>query len=203
MWELSLCCFLTGPLCCHGHNLCWPIQFKILADLNYIWGLVMLADSLLWLDSPKQHLCAHSSWSQVRVVFHITYFFLFYMKNGTAYTHPCAGQQGLGQRGELGFDSSSPGHNGHYLTDVIFICIFINEKFCIFIKISWKFVHKGLIDNNPALVQIIAWHWIGDKPIMWTNVDPILWRIYVALRGDESNGPSVTITAVLYRAALF
>ena len=29
---------------------------------------------------------------------------------------------------------------------------FMNEKFCILIKISLKFVPKGPIDNNPALV---------------------------------------------------
>ena len=32
------------------------------------------------------------------------------------------------------------------------LCIFVNEKFCIFIKISQKFVPKGPIDNNPASV---------------------------------------------------
>ena len=30
--------------------------------------------------------------------------------------------------------------------------IFVNEKFCILIKSSLKFVPKGLIDNNPVLV---------------------------------------------------
>ena len=29
---------------------------------------------------------------------------------------------------------------------------FVNEKFYILMKISLKFVHKGSIDNNPALV---------------------------------------------------
>ena len=28
-----------------------------------------------------------------------------------------------------------------------------------------KFVPKGPIDNNWALVQIMAWHRIGDKPL--------------------------------------
>ena len=36
--------------------------------------------------------------------------------------------------------------------DDIFRCIFVNEKFCILIKILPKFVPKGPIDNNPALV---------------------------------------------------
>ena len=34
----------------------------------------------------------------------------------------------------------------------IFRCIFVNEKFCILIKISLNFVPKGPIDINPALV---------------------------------------------------
>ena len=36
--------------------------------------------------------------------------------------------------------------------DDIFKCIFLNEKFCISIWISLKFVPKGLIDNKSALV---------------------------------------------------
>ena len=56
----------------------------------------------------------------------------------------------------------------------------MNEKFYILIKISWKFVPSGPIDNDPVLV-----HWLDNimapnrhQAIIWTNVDPI---IYVAL----------------------
>ena len=38
-------------------------------------------------------------------------------------------------------------------------------NFCILIKISLKLVFHGPIDNNPALVQIMAWRRIGDKPL--------------------------------------
>ena len=38
------------------------------------------------------------------------------------------------------------------LADDIFNCIFLYEKFCISIQISLKFVPKGPIDNNQALV---------------------------------------------------
>ena len=51
------------------------------------------------------------------------------------------------------------------LTDNIFKCIFMNEKFCILIGISLKFVPKGSINNIPALVKIMAWRRIGDKPL--------------------------------------
>ena len=43
--------------------------------------------------------------------------------------------------------------------------IFLNENVRISIKISLKFVPKGPINNNPALVQIMAWRWSGDKPL--------------------------------------
>ena len=49
---------------------------------------------------------------------------------------------------------------------------------------SLKFVPKGLIDNNPALVEIMAWRRIGDKPLS----EPMLtWSAdaYAALGGDE------------------
>ena len=50
------------------------------------------------------------------------------------------------------FNSSPPGQNGRHFADDSFKCIFVNEKFCILIKISLKFVPKGPIDNTPALV---------------------------------------------------
>ena len=36
--------------------------------------------------------------------------------------------------------------------DDIFKCIFVNEKFCILSQIFLKFVPKGPINSNPALV---------------------------------------------------
>ena len=69
-------------------------------------------------------------------------------------------------------NSSPSGQNGHHFTDNIFRCIFVNEKFCILIKISVKFVLKGRNDNNPALVKIMAWCRIGEKPLS----EPMLTR---------------------------
>ena len=48
--------------------------------------------------------------------------------------------------------SSSPGQNGRHFADDIFRCIFLNEKFCILIKIRLKFVPDGPINNNTTLV---------------------------------------------------
>ena len=47
---------------------------------------------------------------------------------------------------------SPAGQNGRRFTDDIFRCIFMNQKCCVFIKISLKIVPKGPIYNNPALV---------------------------------------------------
>ena len=65
----------------------------------------------------------------------------------------------------VGFNSAPPRQNGYHFADDIFRCIFVYEKFRIFIQISLKFVRKGLIDNKAALVQVMAWRWTGDKPL--------------------------------------
>ena len=66
------------------------------------------------------------------------------------------------------FNSSSPGQNGRHFAEDIFICMFLNEKFCIFIWISLKFVPNGPIDKKWALVQLMAWRRIGSKPLPFT-----------------------------------
>ena len=58
-----------------------------------------------------------------------------------------------------------PRQNGRRFADDTFKRIFLNENVGISIKISLKFVPKGPINNNPALVQIMAWRRSGDKPL--------------------------------------
>ena len=50
------------------------------------------------------------------------------------------------------------------ITDDIFKFIF-NEGVWISITISLKFVPKGPIDYKSALVQVMAWHRTGEKPL--------------------------------------
>ena len=60
----------------------------------------------------------------------------------------------------------------------------MKENLCTLIKISLKLVPKGLIDNNPAMVQIMPWRRIGDRPFS----EPMLIRfadVYAALEGGE------------------
>ena len=52
-----------------------------------------------------------------------------------------------------------------FLQKIFADAFFMNEKFCVLIKISLKIVPNGPIDNNPALVQIMAWRRAGDKPL--------------------------------------
>ena len=73
--------------------------------------------------------------------------------------------------------------NGRNFTDDIFRCIFVNEKFCISIRISLKFVPKGPINNKSALVQVMAWRRTGDKPLPEPILNPVYWRLYGALGG--------------------
>ena len=62
-------------------------------------------------------------------------------------------------------DKLRPMQNGRRFTDGTFKRIFLTENVMISIKISLKFVLKSPINNIPALVQIMAWHWPGDKPL--------------------------------------
>ena len=77
------------------------------------------------------------------------------------------------------------------LADDNFKCIFLNENYRILIQISLKFVPMSPIDNTPALFQVMAWQRTGDKAIIWTNAEPVNWRIYATLGGDD-------LTYILY-----
>ena len=41
----------------------------------------------------------------------------------------------------------------------------MNEEFRVLIRISLKFIPIDPINNNSALVQVMAWRRIGDKPL--------------------------------------
>ena len=51
------------------------------------------------------------------------------------------------------------------LSNGIFKRISLNESDKILIQISLKLVVRSPIDNKPALVQVMAWHRIGNKPL--------------------------------------
>ena len=68
---------------------------------------------------------------------------------------------------------TKPRQNGRHFPHDTFKSIFLNENVRISIKISLKFVPKGLINNIPALVQIMAWRRPGDKSLS----EPVLIRL--------------------------
>ena len=48
------------------------------------------------------------------------------------------------------------------------------------IKMSLKFVPKGAVNNIPALVQMLAWRYPGDKPLSEPMMVSLLTHICVA-----------------------
>ena len=72
-----------------------------------------------------------------------------------------------------------PRQNGRHFADDIFKCIFLNENVWIQIKISMKFVPMGPINNIPSLVQIMAWHGPGDKPLSEPMMVSLMMHICV------------------------
>ena len=81
---------------------------------------------------------------------------------------------------------SPPGKNGRFFGDNIFKCIFVNEKFCILIQIPLKFISKGPIDNKSALVQVMTWCRVGEKPLPESVVLRLLTHI-CSTRGRRVN----------------
>ena len=73
----------------------------------------------------------------------------------------------------LSFNTLRPRTNGRHFPDDILKCISLNESVWLLIKISLKFVPKDPINNIPALVQMMAWRWPGDKPLS----EPMMVRL--------------------------
>ena len=77
------------------------------------------------------------------------------------------------------FNTLRPRQNGRCYADDTFKRIFLNENVRISIKVSLKFVPKDLINNNPALVQIMAWRRSGDKPLSEPMMVSLLTHICI------------------------
>ena len=65
----------------------------------------------------------------------------------------------------------------------MFKCIFLNENIWISIKISLKFVPRGPNNNILALIQIMAWHRLGDKQLS----EPFMVRLstHICISGPQ------------------
>ena len=60
-------------------------------------------------------------------------------------------------------------------------------------KFYIKFIPKSPIDINAALVKIIAWRQIGDKPLSEPMLTQFTDTHMVAIGGDELKGLTVHI----------
>ena len=72
-----------------------------------------------------------------------------------------------------------PRQNGRHFADHTFKRISLNEDARISIKISLKFVPKGPINNNTAMVQIMALRRSGAKPLSEPMMASLLTHICV------------------------
>ena len=72
-----------------------------------------------------------------------------------------------------------PRQNGRHFRDDSFKWIILDENVWISIEVSLKFVPKGLINNIPALVQIMAGRRPGDKPLSEPMMVSLLTHICV------------------------
>ena len=75
------------------------------------------------------------------------------------------------------FNTLRLGPDGRDFADYIFTYIFLNEKVWITIEISLTLVSKGPIDNNLALVQIMAWGRPGERPLSESVMVSLLTHI--------------------------
>ena len=65
--------------------------------------------------------------------------------------------------------------------------IFLNENDIIPIQISLKYVPMSPIDNKPALVQVMALHRTGDKPLPETMMTQFFFRFPRVFLGSFSH----------------
>ena len=84
----------------------------------------------------------------------------------------------------LPFNSSPPGQNGRHFGRQQFQMHFLALKFEFWLKFHWSlFVSVQLTIPSIGSDNGLAPN--RRQAIIWTNADPIYWRIYAALRGDE------------------
>ena len=172
-------------------------------DLIILW--VVSQTAYRQTDGRRCRQCPSSLWIRrvsVRgvktqiAIWHFQYFFFYpsHSSNLLPFQWVVFATERLGSHtryahNEDTINSSPPGQNDRHFADDIFKSIFLNKKICILIKNSLMFVPNGLSDNNPALVSIMVWRWICNKPLS----EPMLVRftdahicvcVYTALGGD-------------------
>ena len=77
------------------------------------------------------------------------------------------------------YNTLGPRQNGRHRSDDMLKCVFLDENVKVSIKISLKFVRKVRFNNIPALVQTMARHRPGDKPLSEPMMVSLLRNISV------------------------
>ena len=90
---------------------------------------------------------------------------LFGALTGKQSIMPMWTQQGTWWQTALLLNTLRLRQNGRNFPDDIFKWSSLNENVWILIQISYRYVPVGPINNIPALVQIMAWRRLGDKPL--------------------------------------
>ena len=115
----------------------------------------------------------------------VDYYFLQWWKTGGTYISWLEpkhhSKNTSGHLNLRAFNTLRSRQNGRRFADDNFKRIFLNENVRISIKISRKFVPKGPITNNPALVQIMAWRRSDDKSLSEPMMVSLLTHIIVTL----------------------
>ena len=129
-----------------------------MAALDYILAISITVDFFLshWIEFLHQHFPSHSRtliWCKKLKSFHME-------------------EKNL-------FITLRLRQNGRHFADDIFKCIFLKENVWILIKISFKFVPKCPINNISSLVQMMAWHRSGYKPLSEPMMVSLLTHICV------------------------
>ena len=92
---------------------------------------------------------------------------------------------------EKNVDLSPHGQNGCRFADDIFRYIFMNEKFCILIKISLNFVPNGSIDNELGTEKVTS-HYLNQ---CW----PGSLAHICGTRGDELKGWNKKLIGITFK----
>ena len=86
-----------------------------------------------------------------------------------------------------------PKQNGRHFADEICKCILLNGNFWILNEISLRYVPQALIKTMGALVQIMAWHLLVDKPC----IEPMMVSLLTYTRTTRLFNEKMTDTRML------
>ena len=150
-----------------------PASVKRVLNCIHLYLLLHLFDHKEILHIPRQHSCL----GMCKISLWLDQFSLntsedkFHQIPNSIELSSAGWMLGLWR--QLTFNTMRPRQNGRHFSDDIFKCVFLNEKLWIAIRISLKFVPKDPINNIPALVQIMAWRRLGDKPLS----EPVMFSL--------------------------